>query len=88
MNGISLIRIGSFIWRLITTGEQAFNLEIKKKSGSSIDLDIHQQEQATRAAKKMGILRDNQFLETDRERKRKEKKNRLRRKLKVSTLDF
>ena len=75
MNGISLIRIGSFIWRLITTGEQAFiNLEIKKKSGSSIDLDIHQQEQATRAAKKMGILRDNQFSETDRERKRKEKK--------------
>jgi len=38
---ISLIPI-SFIWRLIITGEQAlFNLEIKKKSGSSIDPDIH-----------------------------------------------
>ena len=38
MNGISLIVIG----KLITRGEQAvFNLEIKKKSESSNDLDIH-----------------------------------------------
>jgi len=41
-NGICLIPIGSLIWSLITRGELAlFNLEIKKKSGSSIDLDIH-----------------------------------------------
>ena len=32
----------SLIWRLITRGEQAlFNLEIKKKSGSSINPKIH-----------------------------------------------
>ena len=30
------------IWRLITRGEQAlFNLEIKKKSGSNINPEIH-----------------------------------------------
>ena len=30
------------MWRLITRGEQAiFNLEIKKKSGSSLNPDIH-----------------------------------------------
>jgi len=34
--------IGLLIWRLITRAEQAlFNLEIKKKRRSSIDLDIH-----------------------------------------------
>ena len=39
---ISLIPIGQLIWRLITRGEQAlFNLEIKKKSGLSINPDIH-----------------------------------------------
>ena len=42
MNGISLIPIGLLIWRLKTRGQQAlFNLEIKKKSGSSLNLDIH-----------------------------------------------
>ena len=39
---ISLIPIGYLIWRSITRGEQAiFNLEIKKKSGSSLNPDIH-----------------------------------------------
>jgi len=41
-HGMSLIPIGQLIWRLITRGEQAlFNLEIKKKSGSSLNPDIH-----------------------------------------------
>ena len=42
MNGISLIPIGQLILRLTTREEQAlFNLEIKKKMRSSINLDIH-----------------------------------------------
>ena len=42
MNGLFLIPSGRLIWRLITRGEQAlFNLEIKKKSGLSINPDIH-----------------------------------------------
>ena len=42
LKGISWITIAYLIWRLITRGEQAlFNLEIKKKSGSSINPDIH-----------------------------------------------
>ena len=41
MNGISLIPISQLIWRLITRREQAlFNLEIKKKSGLSINPDV------------------------------------------------
>ena len=41
LNGISLIPISKLIWKLITRGEQLlFNLEIKKKSGSSINPDI------------------------------------------------
>ena len=41
-NGLSLIPIAKLIWRLKTRGEQAlFNLEIKKKSVSSINPDIH-----------------------------------------------
>jgi len=42
LNGISLILIGYLFWRLKMRGEQAiFNLEIKKKSGLSINPDIH-----------------------------------------------
>ena len=37
-----LIPIGKLIWRLLTRGEQElFNLDIKKKRRSIIDLDIH-----------------------------------------------
>ncbi len=40
--GLDLILVCYLIWRLITRGEQAiFNLRIKKKRRSSIDLDIH-----------------------------------------------
>ena len=42
LNEISLIPIGSLIWRLIARGELAlFNLEIKKKRRSNTDLNIH-----------------------------------------------
>ena len=41
-HGSSLIPIGKLIWRLIPRREKAlFNLEIKKKRRSNLDLDIH-----------------------------------------------